>query len=130
VLGLDDRLVVTGQRGDVPAVMSALDVFVLPSQIPEAMGRVVVEAMHAGAVPIVTNHGGAPEFVEPGVTGLLVAPHDPSDAARAITRAVTDEAWRRRASASARRAAGQFLTPDLVPRISAIYTSLATVAPN
>jgi glycosyltransferase involved in cell wall biosynthesis len=128
--GLDDRLVVTGQRGDVPAVMSALDVFVLPSQSPEAMGRVVVEAMHAGAVPIVTNHGGAPEFVEPGVTGLLVAPHDPSDATRAITRAVTDDDWRRNASATARRAAGQFLTPDLVPRISAIYTSLATAAPN
>jgi glycosyltransferase involved in cell wall biosynthesis len=123
-LGLDDRLVVTGQRDDVPAVMHALDVFVLPSQIPEGMGRVVVEAMHAAAVPIVTNHGGAPEFVEAGLTGLLVAPEDPSDAARAIVRAVNDEAWRRRASAAARRAAGQFLTHDLVPRMSAIYTSL------
>lgn len=124
-LGLADRLIVTGQRGDVPAVMSALDVFVLPSQTPEAMGRVVVEAMHAGAVPIVTNHGGAPEFIHAGVTGLLVAPDDPSDAARAVTRAVTNATWRRRASAAAEQAAEQYLAPDLVPRVSAIYSSLA-----
>jgi glycosyltransferase involved in cell wall biosynthesis len=124
-LGLSERLIVTGQRGDVSAVMSALDVFVLPSQTPEAMGRVVVEAMHAGAVPIVTNHGGAPEFVHDGVSGLLAAPDDPSDAARAIIRAVTDETWRRRASAAAEQAAERYLAPDLVPRVSAIYTSLA-----
>jgi glycosyltransferase involved in cell wall biosynthesis len=127
-LGLSDRVVVTGERGDVPAVMSALDVFVLPSQIPEAMGRVVVEAMHAGAVPIVTNHGGAPEFVQDGVTGLLVAPHDPSDAAMAIGRAVTDDTWRRRASAAARSAAADFLTAELVPKISAIYSSVRGAA--
>jgi glycosyltransferase involved in cell wall biosynthesis len=127
-LGLSDRVMVTGHRDDVSAVMSALDVFVLPSQIPEAMGRVVVEAMHAGAVPVVTNHGGAPEFVENGVSGLLVAPDDPSDAARAISRAVIDHLWRRRASAAARAAAADFLMPDLLPRMSAIYTSVRKVA--
>jgi glycosyltransferase involved in cell wall biosynthesis len=127
--GLEQRLVVTGYRNDVPAVMSALDVFVLPSQMPEPMGRVVVEAMHAGAVPIVTNHGGAPEFVDPGRTGLLVSPADPSEAAREIVRAVSDTVWRRRMSAAARQAAAEFLTPALAAKMSRIYQSLAQPDP-
>jgi glycosyltransferase involved in cell wall biosynthesis len=86
-----DTVVFTGRRDDVPAVIAALDVALLPSY-REAQGVSLLEAM-ALARPIVASRvGGIPEFVEDGVTGLLVEPRDPSALAGAIVRVLRDHA--------------------------------------
>jgi glycosyltransferase involved in cell wall biosynthesis len=91
LLGSSPRVVFTGRRDDVPAVLAALDVVVLPSY-REAQGVSLLEAM-ALARPIVASRvGGIPEFVEDGVTGLLVEPRDPSALAGAIVRVLRDHA--------------------------------------
>lgn len=85
----DARVVFTGRRDDIPAVVAALDVAVLPSY-REAQGVSLLEAM-ALARPIVASEvGGIPEFVEHEVTGLLVPPRDPDALAGAITRLLRD----------------------------------------
>ena len=90
-LGVLPRVIFTGARDDVPAVIGALDVAILPSY-REAQGVSLLEAM-ALAKPIVASRvGGIPEFVEEGVTGLLVAPRDPAALAGAIVRVVRDDA--------------------------------------
>jgi glycosyltransferase involved in cell wall biosynthesis len=64
-------------------LMPALDVLVLPSH-QEPFGTVLAEAMNAGTPVVATRVGGLPEVVEDGVTGRLVAPHDPDALAEAV----------------------------------------------
>jgi glycosyltransferase involved in cell wall biosynthesis len=74
-LALRDRLKILPFRDDVPQLMKALDVFVLPSTSPDPLPTVVLEAMAASRPVVATAHGGALEMVLHGETGLL-APHD------------------------------------------------------
>jgi glycosyltransferase involved in cell wall biosynthesis len=69
-LGVDESAVFTGQRGDVPSLMAAADIYAMPSQF-EPFGLVYLEAM-AMQLPIVAlDNGGTPEVVEAGTVGLL-----------------------------------------------------------
>lgn len=82
-LRLEDRVSWMGEREDVPELISALDVLLLPSR-EEPFGRVLIEAM-AMRVPVVaTKVGGPPEIVTDGVGGFLVDPADPDAWARAV----------------------------------------------
>ncbi len=86
------KVVFTGRREDVPAVVAALDVAVLPSY-REAQGITILEAMALGRPVVASNVGGIPEMVEDGRTGLLVPPHDPVALAEAILRLLTDHPY-------------------------------------
>jgi glycosyltransferase involved in cell wall biosynthesis len=81
--GLQDRVHWLGEREDVPEILRALDVLLLPSW-EEPFGRAVVEAM-AMSVPVVaTAVGGPREIIEDGREGRLVAPRDAAAWAAAI----------------------------------------------
>jgi len=101
-LGVSANVVFTGYRQDVSSIVSAADVFVLPS-LAEPFGLVLVEAMALGKPVIATRVGGPLEIVEDGVTGLLVPPADPAAMAEAI-RALLADPERRRAMGEAGRA--------------------------
>jgi glycosyltransferase involved in cell wall biosynthesis len=82
-LGLTQDVVYAGYREDIPAVLSALDVFVLPS-ILESCPLVVLEAM-AMKVPVVaTDVGAVSEMILDGRTGFVVPPRDGEAIARAV----------------------------------------------
>ncbi len=74
-LGLAPRIHLLGFRSDVPNVLKACDLFVLPTH-QEALGQAFIEAMAAGLAVIGTNVDGVPELIEHGVNGLLVPAHD------------------------------------------------------
>ena len=61
-----------GFREDVPEIMASLDVFVLPSVLPDSFPTVILEAMAAGKPVVATQSGGASEMVAEGQTGFLV----------------------------------------------------------
>ncbi len=82
--GLADRVRFLGHRGDVPKLMKAVDAMVHPSIDPEPFGRTLVEAMLAGVPVIATNAGAAPDILEGGRAGTLVAPNDHRALASAI----------------------------------------------
>ncbi len=90
--GVEQHVVFTGRRDDIPAVTAALDVAVLPSY-REAQGLTVLEAMAMSRPVVASRVGGIPEMVEDGVTGLLVPPRDPSALAAAIARLLTDHPY-------------------------------------
>jgi L-malate glycosyltransferase len=83
--GLDDRVSWLGEREDVPELMRALDVLLLPSW-EEPFGRALIEAMALGVPVVATSVGGPPEIVEDGREGYLLAPRDAAAWARAIER--------------------------------------------
>jgi len=82
-MGLTENVRFMGWCSDMPHVLSALDLFVLPSS-NEGLPRSILEAM-AAAVPVVaTNVGGNAELVVTERTGVLVPPRDADALAVAI----------------------------------------------
>src|SRR5207245_9607258 len=60
-----------GERSDLPRLLQAMDVFVLPS-VAEGMSNTLLEAMASGLPIVATRVGGSPEVVADGINGLLV----------------------------------------------------------
>ena len=83
-LGVRDRVTFTGRRSDVPAVLGAAAVSVMPS-LNEALSNVLLESMAAAAPVVATRVGGTPEALQDGDTGLLVAPGDTTAIASAVS---------------------------------------------
>lgn len=81
--GVDHIVEFLGHREDVPALLSAADLFVLPSR-SEALPNGVLEAMAAGLPVVACSVGGLLDLIETGRTGILVPPSDPDPLAVAI----------------------------------------------
>lgn len=79
----DARVVLAGERADVPALLPAFDVFTLPSRY-EGLPVAIVEAMVCGVPVVATAVNAVPDVVRPGETGLLVPPGRPDLLAGAI----------------------------------------------
>jgi glycosyltransferase involved in cell wall biosynthesis len=74
---------------DMPAAYMLADVVVSASSDPEGFGRVIIEAQAMGRPVVATDHGGARETIEPGLTGWLVPPRNPTRLAAAIGEALS-----------------------------------------
>jgi glycosyltransferase involved in cell wall biosynthesis len=100
--GIEDRVIFTGLRSDVPALLSSVSVSVMPS-LNEALSNVLLESMAAGAPTVATRVGGTPEALIDGETGLLVPPGDAREIATAVSRLLDDQAFARALGRSARQ---------------------------
>ena len=100
------RLVLAGERDDVPALLPALDVFALPSRY-EGLPTAVVEAMVSGVPVVATAVNAVPDVVIPGETGLLVPPGRPDLLASAVRHLLDSPATAARMAAAARRQVGK-----------------------
>jgi glycosyltransferase involved in cell wall biosynthesis len=119
--GLTAALVWTGFRRDVPDLLAAADLFVLPS-LDDAFPTALLEAMAAGLPVVATRAGGIPEIVDDGATGRLVPPGDPAALARAVAALLGDPAARRALGrAGRRRVAERFSTAVWLGRLEAVY---------
>ncbi|HEX2988603.1 MAG TPA: glycosyltransferase family 4 protein [Chloroflexota bacterium] len=123
-MGLQGKVVFTGVRHDIPAVVQAIDLFAMAS-LWEGFGLVFLEAMAAARPIVATEVSAVPEVVENGVTGLLVPPRDPQALADAMYRLLTE-----RDRATAMGEAGllklkqQFSEDKMVQAIEQIYSQL------
>jgi glycosyltransferase involved in cell wall biosynthesis len=120
-LRLEDRVRFLGQRSDVADLLSACDVFILPSR-HEGLGVAALEAMAAGRPIVATRVGGLAEAVVHERTGLLVPPEDPAALATALARLLRDPALRARLGAEGpARIAEGFRADDLVEAYERLY---------
>ncbi len=124
-LGLGpDRVRLLGYRGDVPDLLGASDLFVLPSRM-EGVPLAVLEAMSHRLPIVTTTVGGLPEIVEEGEQGFLVPPEDPRALADALGKLALDPALRRRMGESGRdRSLAEFSFEEMTKKYDALYARL------
>jgi len=90
-------------RSDITNIYGALDVFILPSLLPDPAPAVVTEAMAAGLAVVATEQGGAIEMMENTVSGLLIPINDAPLAAAIIEPLLTNETYRKNMGAEAKK---------------------------
>lgn len=122
-LDLEGRVVFTGSRDDVSALLPAFDVFALSSR-HEGLPIAMLEAMAAGIPVVATAVGGIPEALPDG-TGILVPPADRHALAAALHAALADPVLRTSLAAGAAARADQFTILPAVHRIEALYAKVA-----
>ncbi len=117
------RVVLAGQRGNVPELLPAFDIFALPSRY-EGLPTAVVEAMACGIPVVATAVNAVGDVVAPGETGLLVPPGRPALMADAI-RFLLDspDAAARMAAAAQARLGQRFGEDALRQALTAAYAS-------
>jgi glycosyltransferase involved in cell wall biosynthesis len=118
------RLIFTGLRSDVPAVLGAATVAVMPS-LNEALSNVLLESMAAGAPVVATRVGGTPEALVDGETGLLVPPGDAGAIAAGVARLLDQRDLARRLGCGARALiASKFSVERMVRSTEQLYMDL------
>jgi glycosyltransferase involved in cell wall biosynthesis len=101
-LGIESNVEFLGQREDVDDLLAVTRVFMLTSR-SEGVSIAMLEAMAAGAVPVVANVGDLADFVQNDVTGFIVAQDDMAGYSRAALRLLSSEDLWRRCSTRSRR---------------------------
>jgi len=95
-LGLTDRVVMPGNQRDVLPWLQAMDIFVLPSYANEGVPQALLQAMLCGLAVVTTPIGSIIEAVQPGVTGMLVAPKQAPPLRTAIKQLIDDNDLRKK----------------------------------
>lgn len=121
-LGVEDSVQFLGWREDIPALLDALDVFVLPS-VSEACPTVVLEAMAMETSVVATDVGGVSEQIPDADHGWVVPSEDPAALASSLTDALSSTSERARRAANAReRVKELFSLESCVERHRQAYT--------
>jgi len=123
-LGLQERVFLTGWRGDIAEILSASDILVLTS-LWEGMPVVALEAMAAGCPVIATRTGGVEELIRDGENGFLVAPKDMHTASEKGVRLLKDKNLRESISLKAKASLnGNFFLELMAAETCRVYEKL------
>lgn len=123
-LDIDKRVIFTGYRQDIPSLIKAFDVFVLPSLF-ETFGMSILEAMAMKKNIIATDVGGISELVIDGWNGLLVAPKDALSMAQSVRQLIDSRELAQKLSINARKTAeGEFSLINMVSSVERVYQDL------
>ncbi len=123
-LGLSEKIHFAGAQPNIPEILNALDVFVLPS-LSEGMPNVVLEAMACGLPVIATAVGGTPEVVEDGKSGILIASEDELHLVQALREMIQNHEKRLAFGIEGRRRVlSRFSLKKMVLEYQELYESL------
>jgi glycosyltransferase involved in cell wall biosynthesis len=127
--GLDAIVQFEPFTSDPAALYQWADVVVMPSRLPESLGRVAIEAMAHGRAVLASRIGGLAEIVEDNVTGWLITPNDTEAWSDAILRAVTrPELWRTYGQAGRLRMEAMFSTRVIDRQLQSIFRAHVAAA--
>jgi glycosyltransferase involved in cell wall biosynthesis len=121
-LGLSESVILPGFRSDIAAILSASDIFCLPS-IKEGLPVSLIEAMAMGNAVIATSVQGCTDVITDKVDGLLVDINNlEAELAKAITDLVNNPALMKRLVAAARNTVeNRFDAVQMTRKIEAVY---------
>lgn len=109
--GMDDKIIQTGFRSDVPQIAKACDVLVLPSE-REGLPRVVLESLAVGTPVITSANEGAMEIIENEVNGYVVPIGDGKAIAERIRLLIKDSNLLKKLSDNARETIATKMSHD------------------
>jgi len=120
-LGLSRKVTFCGYQSNIPVVLAATDVMLLPSH-REPLGLSIIEAMLSNVPVIAANAGGVPEIITHGKDGLLFPAGDIPALARLIMQMVRDTSLRQQLAQAGRRTAiERFLVGRMIDETEAYY---------
>jgi glycosyltransferase involved in cell wall biosynthesis len=123
--GLGGRVHFLGLRSDVPAILRAADVFLMPS-LNEGLPLALLEAMFAGTPIVASNVGEVGHALGDGDAGVLVPPGDATALAGAVDALLSDpDRARWLGECAAARAAAEYDVAQMVGRYAHLYTEAA-----
>jgi len=100
------------EQPELQMLLCKAHVFILPS-LREGMPVSVVEAMKAGAIPVVNDlKGGLQEIIIDGVTGFLINNNEPSMFAKRLSLLINNENFRQKMAAAAASFANDYFSPE------------------
>lgn len=89
-LQIENHVTFAGQRADIPEILAASDVFVLPT-LTDALPTVLIEAMAAQKAIVASNVGGVPEIVADRINGILLPPANIQELANSCMKIAQDQ---------------------------------------
>ena len=124
--GLSDNFVFAGHQQNIPRLLYAFDIFVMPSLF-EGLCMAVMEALAAARPVVASRVGGIPSTVVDRETGILVPPGDVQALADAIIWMLEhpDEAAAM-GSAGRRHVKGKFTKAAMIEQTQDVYERLLT----
>lgn len=119
---LADRFHILGFRTDVPRVLRAFDLFVLPSTEGESLGTSILEGFVSGLPVVACDIGGVSESVVHEETGLLVPPADSYALEQAVVRLLQDRQLATRLMRAGQERVRRYFTPEAIAQqTEAVY---------
>lgn len=110
-----------GKRTDIPDILSASDIYVLPT-LNDNFPISIIEAMLSGQAIVTTNCGGIPEMIQHGTTGLICEAGDVQQLADALILLVTNKEVRQQLGRAAQDYSRQHLIQDvMISKIEHMY---------
>jgi glycosyltransferase involved in cell wall biosynthesis len=126
-LGVVDRIFFEGVREDIPDLLQAMDIFVLPS-LSEGFPLAAMEAMASGRPVVCSRVGGLSWLVSHEESGLLVPPADPTALAESVLRLLEDRELGERLARGARMKVSRYDNRILCEQLFDIYENNSTGA--
>lgn len=121
--GLTDSFALAGFFPDADRIVSAFDIFVLPSY-KEGLPYAIMEAMAAGVPVVASRVGGVPDLIRDRMNGLLVPPGDPEALAHALGELIHHPGTRRvLADVSRQRLRNEFGIAAMLRQTIGLYTN-------
>jgi len=120
---IEDKVIFCGLRNDVRQILSALDIFALPSYT-EGLPLAMLEAMAAGRAIICSNIAAHQELVEHNKEALLVDPNNQKEFKEAILVLCKNDSLREKLGNNAKLKASQFDEELIFPKILQLYHRL------
>jgi len=123
-LGVVQDVSFLGEQDSVIPLLSAADVFLLPSA-QESFGLAALEAVACGVPVVASRVGGIPEVVDEGVTGFLHDLDDLDGMANSVSTMLSDQAlWQRMSNAAGEAAHTRYCDVSIVPLYESYYELL------
>jgi glycosyltransferase involved in cell wall biosynthesis len=123
---MEDFVRFTGKRDDIPEILKASDIFILPSR-SEGMPAALIEAMASGLPCAAANVGGVPELITDGENGLLFERENSTELAQKILILIQDKSLRKKLESQASIHTGKFDMNLYVDKLFNTYKSLLEI---
>jgi glycosyltransferase involved in cell wall biosynthesis len=121
---LSEQFIFTGWRSDIPRVMHAIDILVMPAYY-EGFGRVITEAMAASKPVVAFDSGAIPEVITHGKTGYVVPYGDVKALAFYVLELLQDDDKRKTLGQHGRLRVEEHFSPEVfVKRTSEVLRSV------